>query len=97
MNWYYWKKAEREMGKFWKQVGRIYIILSCLLTLIISKWINFYCIGYMIIALYISCALISHPYKTILFEYKKAIGVECWNKASLELFVNSELGVMLTI
>lgn len=46
------------------------------------------------IALYISRAPIPHPYKTILFEYKKAIGVECWNKAALELFVNSEPGVM---
>ena len=49
------------------------------------------------IALYISRAPIPHPYKTILFEYKKAIGVECWNKAALELFVNSEPGVMETI
>lgn len=48
-------------------------------------------------ALYISRAPIPHPYKTILFEYKKAIGVECWNKAALELFVNSEPGVMETI
>lgn len=49
------------------------------------------------VALYISRAPIPYPYKTILFEYKKAIGVECWNKASLELFVNSEPGVMETI
>lgn len=49
------------------------------------------------VALYISRAPIPHPYKTILFEYKKAIGVECWNKAALELFVNSEPGVMETI
>ena len=46
------------------------------------------------VALYISRAPIPHPYKTILFEYKKAIGVECWNKAALELFVRSEPGVM---
>lgn len=46
------------------------------------------------VALYISRAPIPHPYKTILFEYKKAIGVECWNKAALELFVNTEPGVM---
>jgi len=48
-------------------------------------------------ALYISRAPIPYPYKTILFEYKKAIGVECWNKAALELFVNSKPGVMETI
>ena len=49
------------------------------------------------VALYISRAPIPYPYKTILFEYKKAIGVECWNKAALELFVNSEPGQMETI
>lgn len=49
------------------------------------------------VALYISRAPIPHPYKTILFEYKKAIGVECWNKAALELFVNSEPGQMEVI
>ena len=46
------------------------------------------------VAMYISRAPIPHPYKSILFEYKKAIGVECWNKAALELFVNSQPGVM---
>lgn len=46
------------------------------------------------IAMYISRSPIPNPYKTILFEYKKAIGVECWNKAALELFVNSEPGIM---
>lgn len=49
------------------------------------------------VALYISRAPIPHPYKTILFEYKKAIGVECWNKAALELFVSSEPGQMEVI
>ena len=46
------------------------------------------------VALYISRAPIPHPYKTILFEYKKGSGVECWNKAALGLFVRSEPGVM---
>ena len=49
------------------------------------------------IALYISRAPIPHPYKTILFEYKKAIGVECWNKAALELFVHSQPGQLEVI
>ncbi len=49
------------------------------------------------IALYISRAPIPYPYKTILFEYKKAIGVECWNKPALDLFVNSEPGQMEVI
>ena len=46
------------------------------------------------VALYISRAPIPHPYKTIMFEFKKAIGVECWNKAALDLFVSSEPGVL---
>lgn len=49
------------------------------------------------VALYISRSPIPYPYKTILFEYKKAIGVECWNKAALELFVSSEPGIMETV
>lgn len=49
------------------------------------------------VALYISRAPIPHPYKTILFEYKKAIGVECWNKAALELFVSAKPGQMEVI
>lgn len=48
-------------------------------------------------AMYISRAPIPYPYKTILFEYKKAIGVECWNKAALDLFVNAEPGQMEAI
>ena len=49
------------------------------------------------VAMYISRSPIPYPYKSILFEYKKAIGVECWNKAALELFVNSEPGQMEVI
>ncbi len=45
------------------------------------------------VALYISRSPIPHPYKSILFRYKKAIGVERWNRAALELFVNTEPGV----
>ena len=49
------------------------------------------------VAMYISRSPIPYPYKSIFFEYKKAIGVECWNKAALELFVNSEPGQMEVI
>ena len=48
-------------------------------------------------AMYISRAPIPHPYKSILFEYKKAIGVECWNKPALDLFIHSEPGQMEVI
>ena len=48
-------------------------------------------------AMYISRAAIPHPYKSIMFKYKKTIGVECWNKAALELFVNAEPGQMEVI
>lgn len=34
------------------------------------------------------------PYKTIMFRYKKLIGVECYNKAALDYFVSQPKGVI---
>jgi len=35
---------------------------------------------------------IPFPYKTVLFKYKKIVGVECYNKKSLDFFVNTPKG-----
>ena len=45
------------------------------------------------------CILLSRspvpfPYKTIMFKYKKVIGVECYNKKALDFFVNTEKGFL---
>ncbi|MGN0448843.1 MAG: oligosaccharide flippase family protein [Ruminococcus sp.] len=44
MNWYYHYKTGLNMVRFWKEVGKIYIIpiLMCVVTLIVSKFVDFY-------------------------------------------------------
>lgn len=48
------------------------------------------------------CILLSRspvpfPYKTVLFRYKKVVGVECYNKKALDFFVNKEKGYIESI
>ena len=48
------------------------------------------------------CILLSRspipfPYKTLNFKYKKVVGVECYNKASLDFFVNTEKGFLESV
>ena len=44
MNWYYHYKTGLNMLKFWKEVGKIYLIpiLMCVVTLIVSQFVDFY-------------------------------------------------------
>lgn len=44
MNWYYHFKTGLNMIKFWKELGKIYLIpiLMCVVTLITSQFVNFY-------------------------------------------------------
>jgi len=34
------------------------------------------------------------PYKTVLFDYLKLVGVECYNKNALDLFVSKDTGII---
>lgn len=34
------------------------------------------------------------PYKSVLFKYKKVVGVECYNKAALDYFISTEKGFL---
>lgn len=48
------------------------------------------------------CILLSRspvpfPYKTVLFKYKKVIGVECYNKQALDFFVSTPKGFLENI
>lgn len=45
----------------------------------------------------LSRAPVPFPYKTILFKYKKVVGVECYNKKSLDFFVSTEKGFLESI
>lgn len=42
-------------------------------------------------------AVVPFPYKTVLFKYKKVVGVECYNKAALDFFVNTPKGPLESI
>lgn len=45
----------------------------------------------------LSRAAIPFPYKTILFKYKKVVGVECYNKRALDFFVATPKGFLESI
>lgn len=45
----------------------------------------------------LSRAPIPFPYKTVLFKYKKVVGVECYNKKALDFFVSTPKGFLETI
>ncbi|MDU2121209.1 MAG: 3-deoxy-manno-octulosonate cytidylyltransferase [Clostridium celatum] len=43
-------------------------------------------------ALYMSRSVIPYPKGSLLYKFKKYVGVECFNKMALDFFVNSEQG-----
>jgi 3-deoxy-manno-octulosonate cytidylyltransferase (CMP-KDO synthetase) len=45
----------------------------------------------------LSRAAVPFPYKTIMFKYKKVVGVECYNKKALDFFVATPKGFLETI
>lgn len=53
MNWYYLKKTGLEIGRFWRQVSKLYIapIIMCIIALIISRYIDFYNFSNMILGI----------------------------------------------
>lgn len=83
MNWYYWKKTGLDMKRFWKNVGKIYVIPSGMgiMTLAISKWIDFYKLGYMIMGIVvytiIYCVL---NWRFVLNDYEKSLLKEPMDK-----------------
>lgn len=45
----------------------------------------------------LSRAAVPFPYKTVLFKYKKVVGVECYNKKALDFFVSTPKGPLESI
>lgn len=45
----------------------------------------------------LSRAAIPFPYKTVMFHYKKVVGIECYNKKALDFFVSTPKGYLETI
>lgn len=42
--------------------------------------------------LYLSRSPIPFPYKTVLYKFRKIVGIECYNKAALDFFVHAPVG-----
>lgn len=53
MNWYYNKKTGLEIGRFWKELIKTFLIpvAMCVITLVISKFVDFYNIPILIIGI----------------------------------------------
>lgn len=47
--------------------------------------------------MYLSRSPVPFPYKTVLFKYRKTVGVDCYNMKALEFFVNTEPGFLETV
>lgn len=45
----------------------------------------------------LSRAVVPFPYKTVLFQYKKVVGIECYNKGALDFFVRTPKGSLESI
>ena len=73
MNWYYHKKTVLDMFRFWKNVGKIYIIpiIMCVITLEISRYVDFYnlpvllfgIVLYTIVYCFLNWALVMNDYE----------------------------------
>lgn len=76
MNWYYQKKTGLEIGRFWKETGKVFLIpiCMCVLTLFLSKIVDFYSIPVMLIgiAVYtiVYCVLC---WKFVMNSYEKGL------------------------
>lgn len=44
--------------------------------------------------IYLSRSPIPFPYKTVLFQYRKIVGIECYNKPALDFFVHTPVGFL---
>lgn len=50
MDWYYWRKIHLNIPRFWKEVGKVFVIpiLLCSITMVIAKYVSFYRISTMV-------------------------------------------------
>lgn len=53
MNWYYDKRTGLEIGRFWKEIARTFVIpiSLCICTLILKNFVNFYSIPVLVIGI----------------------------------------------
>ena len=53
LNWYYWKRIELNIPKFWREIGKVFIIplIMCIAFLIAGIWINWYDLSTMLLGI----------------------------------------------
>ncbi len=83
MNWYYQKKTGLDIVRFWKELGKIYVIpiLMCIVTLFLGKIIDFYCIPFMLIGIVLYTAFyFAASWHFTLNNYEKGLVCELLKK-----------------
>lgn len=76
MNLYYWKKIKLEIPRFWKEIGKIFIapVLMCMITLLISKYVDFYNIWILMLGVIIYTLLYAVlSFVFVMNDYEKSL------------------------
>lgn len=76
MNWYYKNKIGLDIPRFWKEIISIYVVPSvlCLITIVISRYINFYNIIYLLLGIItFSILFIIFEWLYVINSYEKNI------------------------
>ena len=88
MNWYYRKKTGLDMIRFWKSVGKIYVLptIMCCITIVISHFINFYNIFALLVGIIIYTVLyVVLNWLFIMNDYEKNIFIQPLTKIFTKL------------
>lgn len=88
MNWYYWKKTGLDMMRFWKSVGKIYVLptIMCCITLVVSHFINFYNIFALLVGIIFYTVLyVVLNWLFIMNDYEKNIFIQPLTKIFTKL------------
>lgn len=87
MNWFYWKKTELELGRFWRSIGSIYVIPAamCAFTLAVSRWIDFNDLRFLILGIlfytFVYCLL---NWRFVMNQNEKALVLPFLKKDNME-------------
>ena len=83
MNWYYWKNTGLEIRRFWREIGKIYIIpiALCILTIALEQWIDFYHVSTLIIGIIIYTLLYGIlSWLLVMNDYEKGLVLQMRDK-----------------
>lgn len=76
MNWYYWKKINLDIPRFWKSMSIIFVApaLMCIITLVLSSFISFYSwIPFLIGVIIFTVVFIAFNWLFVMNDYEKDI------------------------